>query len=134
MSVNKVILIGNLGQKPEIKYTSSKQPVTNFSLATTERWFDKEGKKQQKTEWHKIVVWGKQAEHCVQYLDKGRECYIEGKLTTRDWEDKQGNKRTTTEVLVSQVVFLSDKEKSIEDPDAPIKKTEPEIDFGDIPF
>jgi single-strand DNA-binding protein len=106
MSVNKVILLGRLGQDPELKYTPGGSPVCNFSLATTESWTDKAGQKQEKTEWHKIVVWGKLAELCNQYLAKGRQAFLEGRLQTRAWDDKDGNKRYTTEILASTVQFI----------------------------
>ena len=105
-SVNKVILIGNLGRDPELRFTKDGRPVTNFTLATNERWRDKQGNSQERTEWHRIVVWDKQAENCAQYLQKGRSAYIEGRIQTRDWEDKDGNKRQTTEVVALQVTFL----------------------------
>jgi single-strand DNA-binding protein len=109
-SVNKVILIGNLGRDPELRYTQGGQGVANFTLATNERWKDKEGQNQERTEWHRIVVWGKQAENCAQYLQKGRSCYIEGRLQTREWEDKEGNKRHTTEIVAQNVTFLGGKD------------------------
>ncbi|MBW2542988.1 MAG: single-stranded DNA-binding protein [Deltaproteobacteria bacterium] len=105
-SVNKVILVGNLGRDPELRYLQSGQPVTNFSLATNEAWRDKDGNNQERTEWHRIVVWGKSAENCAQYLQKGRSVYIEGRLQTREWEDKECNKRQTTEVVAQTVQFL----------------------------
>jgi single-strand DNA-binding protein len=105
-SVNKVILIGNLGQDPEKRFTGSGAAVTTFNIATTERWNDNQGQKQERTEWHRIVVWGKQAENCAQYLSKGRPVYIEGRLQTRQWDDKDGNKRYTTEVVAQRVQFL----------------------------
>ncbi len=105
-SVNKVILIGNLGSDPEVKYTPSGSAVANFTLATNERWKDASGQDQEKTEWHRIVVWGKQAENCGQYLSKGRPAYIEGRLQTREWNDKEGTKRYTTEVVAQTVQFL----------------------------
>lgn len=106
MSINKVMLIGRLGQDPELKYTPSGTAVCNFSLATSESWTDKQGQKQEKTEWHRIVVWGKIGELCNQYLAKGRQAYIEGALQTRQWEDKDGNKRYTTEINAKTVQFL----------------------------
>ena len=105
--INKVILIGNLGRDPELRYTQNGQPVANFSLATSEQWTDKNsGEKVEKTEWHRIVVWGRSAEHCSKYLSKGRTVYIEGRLQTRDWEDKEGQKRSTTEINAQTVQFL----------------------------
>jgi len=97
-SVNKVILIGNLGKDPELRYTPQGRAVVNFSLATTERWTNKNGEKQERTEWHRIVLWGRQAEVANQYLKKGSPCYIEGRITTRSWEDKDKVKRYTTEI------------------------------------
>tara|TARA_B100001971_G_scaffold91031_1_gene83987 strand:- start:55884 stop:56339 length:456 start_codon:yes stop_codon:yes gene_type:complete len=107
MSVNKVIILGRLGQDPELKYTPSGAAVCNFSLATSETWNDKaSGQKQEKTEWHRIVVWGKLAELCNQYLSKGRQAFVEGKIQTRSWEDKDGNKRYTTEISAQTVQFI----------------------------
>jgi single-strand DNA-binding protein len=106
MSVNKVILLGRLGQDPELKYTPSGTAVCNFSLATTESWSDKSGQKQERTEWHRIVVWGKLAELCNQYLAKGRQAFVEGALQTRSWDDKQGQKRYTTEINAKTIQFV----------------------------
>ena len=105
-SVNKVILVGNLGRDPELRYIQSGQAVANFSLATSDRWRDKEGNNQERTEWHRIVVWGKSAENCAQYLQKGRSVYVEGRLQTQEWEDKEGIKRKTTEIVAQTVQFL----------------------------
>ncbi len=105
-SVNKVILIGNLGRDPELRYTQSGQAVANFTLATTERFSNREGERQERTEWHRIVAWGRTAELCAQYLAKGRSVYIEGRLQTREWEDKEGQKRRTTEITAQSVQFL----------------------------
>lgn len=106
-SVNKVILIGNLGGAPEVRYTQSGQVVASFNVATNEKWKGKDGQNQEKTEWHKIVAWGKTAENCGQYLNKGSPVYIEGRLQTREWEDKNGGgKRYATEVLVQSIQFL----------------------------
>lgn len=106
MSVNKVILIGRLGQNPEVRYTPSGAAVANFSVATNENWTDKSGQKQERTEWHKVVVWGKLAELCSQYLTKGRQVYLEGRLQTRQWQDKDGQTKYTTEVQAQTVQFL----------------------------
>lgn len=106
MSVNKVIILGRLGSEPELKYTPSGAAVCNFSLATTESWADKSGQKQEKTEWHRIVVWGKLAELCNQYLAKGRQAFIEGSLQTRSWDGQDGQKRYTTEINAKNVQFL----------------------------
>ena len=110
MSVNKVILIGNLGKDPEVRYTPGGQAVANFTIATNENWTDKQGQKQERTEWHRIVVWGKAAELCGEYLSKGRQVYIEGRLQTREWTNKEGQKQYTTEVVanpIGGVIFLS---------------------------
>jgi single-strand DNA-binding protein len=106
MSVNKVILVGNLGKDPEVRYTQTGSAVANFSIATSEQWNDREGKKQERTEWHNIVVWGKQAEHCGQYLSKGRQVYVEGSIRTRSYDDKSGNKRYITEIVAQRIQFL----------------------------
>ena len=103
--VNKVILIGHLGADPEMKYGSSGNPFTTFNLATTESW-TKDGQKTEKTEWHRIIAFGKLAEICAQYLTKGRQVYIEGKIQTRSWEDKDGIKRWTTEILCQNMQML----------------------------
>jgi single-strand DNA-binding protein len=105
-SVNKVILIGNLGADPELRYTNTGSAVANLRIATNEQWTDKNGERQERTEWHQIVVWGKQAENCGKYLRKGRAIYVEGRLQTRQWEDQSGNKRYTTEVVAQTVQFL----------------------------
>ena len=104
-SVNKVILVGNLGSDPELKYTGNQRPYCKFSLATNEVWKDKSGEKQEKVEWHRIVVWGDQAETCNKYLSKGRSVYLEGKLQTSSY-DKDGQKHYSTEVVADRVVFL----------------------------
>lgn len=104
--VNKVILVGNLGADPEVRYTPSGQPVANFRIATSETWMDKQGQKQERTEWHRIVAWGKLAELCGEYLAKGRQVYVEGKLQTRQWDDRDGNKKFSTEIQAQQITFL----------------------------
>jgi len=105
-SVNKVILVGNLGRDPELRYTPSGQAVANFTLATNDNYTDKSGERQERTEWHRIVVWARTAELCSQYLSKGRPVYLEGRLQTREWEDKEGVKRQTTEIVANTVQFL----------------------------
>ncbi len=106
-AVNKVMLIGNLGQDPEIRYTTSGQAVAHFTLATTERRASKDGQRQEFTEWHRVVAWGRLAEICGEYLSKGKKVYIEGSLRTRSWEDKEGRKRWTTEVFAQNMQILS---------------------------
>ena len=106
-SINKVILVGRLGRDPELKYTASGTPFCRFSMATDDSWTDKgSGERSERTEWHNIVVWGKTAEHCGQYLAKGRQVYIEGSIRTRSYDDKSGNKRYVTEVVAQRVQFL----------------------------
>ena len=106
-SVNKVILIGNLGAKPELKTIGSGQEVCELRIATSDKWTDKQGQKQERTEWHRVVVWGKSAANCAKYLDKGKSAYVEGRLQTRSWDDKDGNKRYMTEIVADRVQFLS---------------------------
>jgi single-strand DNA-binding protein len=106
MSVNKVILVGRLGRDPETRYTGGGQAVANFSMATDESYKDKNGERQKRTEWHKIVVWSKLAEIAQQYLKKGSLLYLEGRLQTREWQDKEGQKRTTTEIVATNFRML----------------------------
>jgi single-strand DNA-binding protein len=108
--VNKVILIGNIGADPELRYTPSGTAVTNFNMATNENWTDNSGDKQAKTEWHRIVVWGRLAEICNQYLRKGSKVYIEGRLQTRSWEGQDGQKKYTTEVVARDMQILDSRE------------------------
>ena len=111
--VNKVILVGNLGQKPDMKYTQSNTAVANLSLATSESWKDKDsGDLKTKTEWHRVVYFGKLAEIAEQYLDKGSKVYVEGKLQTRKWQDQAGNDRYTTEVLGQELTMLDSRSDS----------------------
>lgn len=109
-SLNKVMLIGNLGKDPEVKYTTSGQAVANFSLATTSKYKDKEGNLQENTQWHNIKVWGRQAEIAQQYLKKGRQIYAEGRIETRSYDDKDGNKRWITEIIVHNFLMLGRRE------------------------
>jgi len=106
MSVNKVILVGCLGRDPETRYTGGGQAVANFSVATDESYKDKNGERQKRTEWHKIVVWGKQAEIAQQYLKKGSLIFIEGRIQSREWQDKEGQKRTSFEIVASNFRML----------------------------
>lgn len=104
--LNKVLLMGNLGRDPEVRFTQGGQAVANFTLATNESWKDKNGQQQEKTEWHRIVVWGRLAELCGEYLKKGRQAFIEGRLQTREWTDKEGKKNYTTEIVANNVQFI----------------------------
>jgi len=105
-SVNKVILVGNVGRDPELRYTQGGQPVASFSIATNERFKDKDGNWKDRTEWHRIVAWARLAEVCGEYLRKGSPVYVEGRIQTRDWEDKEGNKRQTTEIVIQTMQML----------------------------
>jgi single-strand DNA-binding protein len=104
--VNKVILVGNLGKDPEVRFTPNGRALAKFPVATSEKWTDQDGNKQERTEWHNIVVWGKQAETCGQYLAKGRQVFIEGSIRSRQYDDKDGNKRYITEIVARDVRFL----------------------------
>ncbi len=106
-SVNKAILVGNLGKDPELRQTTSGKSVCEFPLATNESWTDASGQRQERTEWHRIIVWGRQGENASKYLSKGRQVYVEGRIQTREWQDKEGNKRYTTEIVANTVQFLS---------------------------
>ena len=114
MGVNRVTLLGNLGADPENKKTAGGQSITLFNLATSNSWTNREGQRQEHTEWHRIVVWGKLAETCAEYLAKGRKVYVEGRLQTRSWEDDKNQKRYTTEVVAREVLFLNSKTENME--------------------
>lgn len=144
-SVNRVFLLGNLCGDPEIRYTGSGQAVANFRVATNEVWSDKEGKRQERAEFHRIVVWGKQAESCAEYLKKGRSVHIEGRIQTRQWEDKNGAKQYTTEIVADRVTFVGgargEEQRSTQSNDddprgrrAPTQDTLPPLDDSDLPF
>ena len=105
-SVNKVILVGNPGRDAELRYTPSGAAVATLNMATTEMWNDRNGQRQEKTEWHRVVLWGKQAESLQEYLVKGKQIYVEGRLQTRQWDDKDGNKRYTTEIKADRITLL----------------------------
>ena len=149
MSVNKVILVGRLGRDPETRYTSGGQAVANFSLATDESFKDRSGERQKRTEWHKIVVWGKQAEIAQQYLKKGSLVYVEGRIQTRQWDDREGQKRTSYEIVANTFRMLGGRAEAAAagagpsapagaDAEAPAPADEPagtpEITDEDIPF
>ena len=138
--VNKVIILGNLGKDPEVSYTPSGQPRAVFSLATNESWTDREGKRQERTEWHRVIAWGRLAEICGQYLNKGRQVYIEGRLQTREWNDRDGNKRWTTEVVARDMVLIGGRGEEAagapggSQPLDDASGSEPPIQDDDIPF
>jgi single-strand DNA-binding protein len=104
--VNKVILVGHLGADPEVRYTQGGAPVATIRLATSESWKNKNGQKEERTEWHRVVAWGKLAELASQYLSKGRQVYVEGRIQTRSWDDKEGQKRYSTEIVANNIQFL----------------------------
>lgn len=144
-SVNKVILVGHLGADPEVRFTPSGQAVANFRMATSETWTDRAtGQRQERTEWHRVVVWGKLGELCGEYLRKGRQCYVEGRLQTREWQDRDGQKRYTTEIVASQVIFLGGRGDGVPASSGPSEPPPPDFyqddagGFGDgddeIPF
>ena len=139
--LNKAILIGNLGKDPELRYTPSGVAMATFSIATSETWTGKEGEKETRTEWHRIVAFRKLAEICGEYLSKGKQVYIEGRIQTREWEDKDGNKRYTTEILANQMLMLGGRDAGDsgrpEGPPAPEFPGTPGsggADEDDIPF
>jgi single-strand DNA-binding protein len=135
--VNKVILVGNLGKDPEVRHSQGGQAVANFTIACNENWTDKSGQKQERTEWARIVAWGKLGELCGEYLVKGRQVYIEGRLQTREWADKEGRKQYTTEVNATNVVFLGGEGKggrSAQRDDAPPSSRDAGPSDADIPF
>lgn len=155
MSVNKVILVGRLGRDPETRYTSGGQAVANFSVATDESYKDRNGERQKRTEWHKIVVWGKQAEIAQQYLKKGSLVFIEGRIQSREWQDKEGQKRTSFEIVANNFRMLGGRGDNMAagagaSPGAPSSRSDdfdhpsasvddalgsaPEINDEDIPF
>lgn len=136
--VNKVILIGRLGADPEVRYTQDGSMVTNFRLATNEQWTDKSGEKMQRTEWHRIVTFGKLAEICGNYLSKGRLVYTEGRIQTRAWDDRDGNKRYTTEIIATNMQILEPKGQEVDQPGESSNKFSSyegsEMTEDDVPF
>jgi len=138
-SVNKVILVGNLGRDAEVRYTPGGAAVATLSLATTEVFKDKDGQRQEQTEWHRVVLWGKTAETLSEYLRKGKQIYVEGRLQTRSWDDKEGKKRYTTEIRGDRVVLLggpgrggpAEREEGVREP---AKEPTADITEDDIPF
>lgn len=135
-SVNKVILVGNLGKDPEVRYTQEGAPVASFSLATSEKWKDKSGNAQESTEWHNITAWNKLADVCKQYLSKGSKVYIEGRIKTQTWNDREGNPRKTTNIVVTNLVMLGGAKKDAEPTQAEQESGAYDggISDSDIPF
>ena len=137
--VNKVILVGNLGKDPEVRFTQNGRAVARFPVATSERWTDQDGNRQERTEWHNVVVWGKQAETCGQYLAKGRQVFVEGSIRSRQYDDKDGNKRYITEVIARDVRFLGGGGRGAPEGGVPVPPGEDAAGGGgadddDIPF
>jgi single-strand DNA-binding protein len=133
--VNKVILVGNLTRDPEVRYTKSDQAVASFGLATNETWKGKDGNREEKTEFHRVIAWGKLGEICGEYLSKGKQVYIEGKLQTRDWDDKDDNKRTTTEIVANNMTMLGQAGNSQSSPQGgSVNSGGDEFEPDDIPF
>jgi single-strand DNA-binding protein len=127
--LNKVMIIGNLGRDPEMRYTPSGKPVTTFSVATSRTWSTSDGEKREETEWFNVVAWSSLAEICKQYLAKGQQVYIEGRLQTRHWDDQEGNKHTSVEIVANEMIILSERRESGE------SSTEAEsIDDEEFPF
>ncbi len=131
-SINKVILIGNLGADPEMRYAPSGRAVVNFRIATTRHWNTQDGERREETEWHRIVAFSKLAEICGQYLKKGAPVYVEGRLQTRSWEDQSGMKRYTTEIVADEMQMLSSRQQSelTSDVTEPSGPSEPSGGFG----
>ena len=128
--MNRAIIVGNLGGDPEVRYTPSGTAVANFTVATTERYTKKDGEKQEQTEWHRIVAWGKLAEICGEYLNKGSKVAVAGRIQTREWEDKDGNKRWTTEIIANDVEFHGGNKP----PEIPTGAASGPVEDDDIPF
>jgi len=144
-SLNKVMLIGNLGKDPEIRFTPDGTQVASFSIATSENWTDKSGNRQERTEWHNIVAWNKLADLAKRFLQKGRQVYVEGRIRTREWDDRDGNKRRTTEIVATNMVLLGSKPGGAEygSSPQPVARQAADVDQGpadsmitdeDIPF
>ena len=121
--VNKVILVGNLGSDPQVRYTPGGQAVANFNIATSERFNNKAGEKEERTEWHRIVAWGRTGELCAQYLEKGRKVGVDGRLRSSSWEDSDGNKRNAVEVVANRVEFLTPRAGKEDAADIPFAAT-----------
>ena len=126
--LNKVMIIGRLGRDPEMRYTPSGRPVTNFSVATSRNWTTSEGERRVETEWFNIVAWGNLAEICKQYLNKGQQVYIEGRLQTRHWEDQEGNKHTSVEIVANEMIILGDR-REVDDNQISASSDEEEYPF-----
>ena len=137
-SLNKVTLIGHLGQDPEIRYTKNVQAVASFSIATNEQWSDQDGNKQERTEWHNIIAWTKLAEICGQWLKKGQQIYCEGRMQTRTWDDNAGVKHYKTEIVMNDMIMLGGKREGgnspMSEPRSFTSSSEPQAPVEDLPF
>jgi len=127
--LNKVMIIGNLGRDPEMRYTPSGKPVTTFSVATSRTWSTSDGEKREETEWFNVVAWSSLAEICKQYLTKGQQVYIEGRLQTRHWDDQEGNKHTSVEIVANEMIILSERRESGEETTESESSEEEEFPF-----
>lgn len=135
--LNKVMVIGHLGRDPEMRYTPSGRPVTSFSVATSRNWTTADGERRSETEWFNVVAWGSLAEICNQYLKKGQQVYVEGRLQTRRWEDEEGNKRSSTELVAREMIMLSERREKAEgeaESGAEAEVNFPHSDEDEFPF
>ncbi|KAA3647937.1 MAG: single-stranded DNA-binding protein [Chloroflexi bacterium] len=132
--LNKVMVIGHLGRDPEMRYTPSGRPVTTFSVATSRSWTTSDGDRRSETEWFNIVAWGSLAEICKQYLNKGKQVYVEGRLQTRRWEDEEGNKRSTVEVVAREMIMLGDRRKDDAEDNSQDQDTDSQEEEDEFPF
>ena len=132
--LNKVMIIGHLGRDPEMRYTPSGRPVSTFSVAVSRNWKSSNGERRSETEWFKIVAWGRLAEICKEYLSKGQQVYIEGRLQTRQWEDKEGEKRTSVEVVANEMTMLGDRRDKSQSDENTVENLPPEMDEDEFPF
>lgn len=132
--LNKVMIIGHLGRDPEMRFTPSGRPVTTFSVAVSRTWNSSNGERRSKTEWFKVVAWGNLAEICKKFLTKGQQVYVEGRLETRQWEDKDGQKRTSVDVVASEMTMLGGRRDKGDENDEDSYDNPPEIDEDEFPF
>ena len=132
--LNKVMIIGHLGREPEMRYTPSGRPVTSFSVATTRSWNSPDGERREETEWFNVVAWGNLAEICKQYLNKGQQVYVEGRLQTRRWEDQEGKKHCTTEVVANEMIMLGERPARYTGEAAAAPSHEPPLEEDEFPF
>jgi single-strand DNA-binding protein len=127
--LNKVMIIGHLGRDPEMRYTPSGRPVTTYSVATNRTWNTSDGERHTETEWFNVVAWGSLAEICKQYLSKGQQVYVEGRLQTRNWEDGDGNRHTSTEIVANEMIILGDRREAIQNEDVDPTEEKDEIHY-----